>query len=156
MNQISGLAFELSGRPKQAIARYRAAIELAPNLAVAHHILAEAYLESGDYEDAYGALTRLADVRGGGHEAYRLYLEALSDPALIPEAVESLWSSPVYGFFDQADYFARLGRIEECLEALEREFEERNPYLPWVNALPRYGGLRSDPRFRRFLAKLGF
>jgi hypothetical protein len=80
----------------------------------------------------------------------------LKDPGLTSRAVETLWSTNVYGFFDQADYFARLGRIEECLQALERKFEERNPYLPWVNALPRFEGLRSDPRFRRFLATLGF
>ncbi len=156
VNLISGLAFELNGQHEEAISRYRDATELAPNLAVAHHILAEAYLDVGDYAGALSALNRVAELRGGGFEAYQVYVAALSDPARIPEAVESLWSAPVYGFFDQADYFARLGRIDECLEALEREFEEQNPYLPWVNALPRYEGLRSDPRFRRFLAKLGF
>ena len=156
VNLISGIAFELVGRSEEAISRYRHAIELAPNLAVAHHILAEAHLDNRDYESAYDVLTRLAEISGGGHEAYRVYIDALSDPTRVAGAVELISSSAVYGFFDQADYFARLGRIDECLQALEREFEERNPYLPWVNTLPRYEALRSDPRFRRFLARLGF
>jgi TolB-like protein/Flp pilus assembly protein TadD len=156
VNLISGMSLELTGQHEAAIARYRTAIELAPDLAVAHHILAEAYLDVARYEEALAVLNRLAELRGEGHEAYEIYIAALKDPGLTSRAVETLWSTNVYGFFDQADYFARLGRIEECLQALERKFEERNPYLPWVNALPRFEGLRSDPRFRRFLATLGF
>ena len=156
VNLISGLAFELSGQHAQAISRYQSAVDLAPELAVAQHLLAETYLELGQYERARVVLSRLAELRGGGHEAYEIYVAALTDPALTREAVEVIEVSPVYGFLNKADYFARLNQVDKCLEALEREFEERNPYLPWVNALPRFEALRSDPRFRRFLAKLGF
>ncbi len=51
-----------------------------------------------------------------------------------------------------SELLAHLGEADAALAALEEAVQERSPYLPWVNALPQFDPLRSDPRFQAILA----
>jgi hypothetical protein len=51
-----------------------------------------------------------------------------------------------------SELLAHLGATDAALAALERAAQQRSPYLPWVNALPQFDTLRSDPRFQAILA----
>lgn len=48
-----------------------------------------------------------------------------------------------------------LGRAEEALEFLERAVECRDGWLTWLGVEPRFDPLRTDPRFRGILRRIG-
>ena len=99
---------------------------------------------------------RLAQLNGTDREVYRAYLAALSDPALTPAAVTALRRGNVHGFPATSELLACLGQYDEALVALEQEYESRHPNLHWVNCVPSYDGLRSDPRFQDLLRRMNF
>jgi hypothetical protein len=55
---------------------------------------------------------------------------------------------------DFAYTYALLGDKDHVLEWLEKAYEERDPWL-YVNAEPRFDNLRSDPRFKDLVRRLG-
>jgi tetratricopeptide (TPR) repeat protein len=153
-NVIRSLMLILTGSADEAIPYIRRALALSPSLQNGWYILATAYIYTDSLAAAAAAYDTMAMLGGYDPKVYRAYVAALSDSTRIAEAVAVLQSPDVYGTVDGSEYLAHLGQAEEALAVLERAYEERRPYLPWINAYPQYEGLRSDPRFRRFLARL--
>jgi hypothetical protein len=52
--------------------------------------------------------------------------------------------------------YAGLGARDEALRWLEKSYEERSQWLCHMKGEPRLEGLRSDPRFKDFLRRIGF
>jgi hypothetical protein len=50
---------------------------------------------------------------------------------------------------------ASLGATDEAFAALERAFDERSDILAFLKVEPHWDPLRSDPRFRDMLARVG-
>ena len=50
--------------------------------------------------------------------------------------------------------YASLGEKDHAIEWLEKAYEERDPWL-YVKAEPKLDSLRSDPRFKDLLRRLG-
>jgi len=155
-NLILGLLLAFSGRPDDAIAAFERTLEIVPEWGLTYGGLAKAYVLIGDYAAAAPLFDRLAEVTGSDPEAYRAYLAALSDPAKIPAAVTALQATNVYSDVGGNEYLAHLGQFDEALAVLEQAYDERHPYLPWVNVDPMFDGLRSDPRFQDLLRRMNF
>jgi len=55
-----------------------------------------------------------------------------------------------------ASFYSILGETEKAIESLEKAYEEHNSSLIWIKYLPLlHDSLRSDPRFKYFLKKMG-
>ena len=54
-----------------------------------------------------------------------------------------------------AGIYLPLGEDGKVFEWLDRGYEERDFLIPWVNAMPDYDRLRSDPRFQDLVRRLG-
>ncbi len=50
--------------------------------------------------------------------------------------------------------FAELGQFDKAIEALEKCYELREERIVWMNNEPRFGSLRSDPRFQDLVVRL--
>jgi hypothetical protein len=48
-----------------------------------------------------------------------------------------------------------LGDKREALDWLEKAYEDRNWYMPWINLEPRFDPLHSDPRFADLVRRVG-
>jgi hypothetical protein len=48
-----------------------------------------------------------------------------------------------------------LGEMDAAFEWLDRAYEERSGWLPYVGAEPRLAPLRQDARFARLLDRIG-
>ena len=48
-----------------------------------------------------------------------------------------------------------LGEKDQALEQVEKAYEDRSDYLPFLNAEPAFDSLRSDPRFQDLLRRMG-
>jgi serine/threonine-protein kinase len=56
--------------------------------------------------------------------------------------------------FDAAECFLFAGETARALEWLEKAVVQRDPNAPYVNCLPLWSPLRSDPRFRALLGRM--
>ena len=55
---------------------------------------------------------------------------------------------------DWASVYTNLGDKDQAFEELEREFEERNGPLIYLNVAPMNDPLRDDPRFHDLLRRM--
>ena len=60
--------------------------------------------------------------------------------------------SPYY----TATVYAGMGNAQGALEWLERAYQERDGWIPYIQSQPEFDGLRSDPRFQALLGRMGF
>jgi hypothetical protein len=49
-----------------------------------------------------------------------------------------------------------VGDLDGTFAWLDKMYEERTPWLIFMNESPRYDRLRGDPRFQQLLRKIGF
>jgi serine/threonine-protein kinase len=146
-----GLLLTGNGRRADAKAAFERALELEPNMYSAAYLLASFCAMEGDYEGAAAMFELFAQLTNSDPKVFHTYLAALRDPSQRPAAVEALQALGFYGAIHGSDLLAHLGAVDAALAALERAAQKRSPYLPWVNALPQYDTLRSDPRFQAIL-----
>ena len=51
--------------------------------------------------------------------------------------------------------YAGLGETERAFASLNSALQERSHWLVWLKRDPRWNGIRSDPRFRELVRKVG-
>jgi serine/threonine-protein kinase len=154
-NLVLALNLETAGLFDEAVAQYKATLELAPDFTLAYYFLAMAYVHQADIVRADSTFRLLAERTGTDPAPYLAYIAALTNPENVDAALLALASDDVFRFIENSGYLATLGRLEETIEVLEQAYRERQPYLPMTNALPVYDGVRSDSRFVDFLRKMG-
>jgi adenylate cyclase len=142
-----------------AVTQWRSTLELDPNSADARLYLGLTYLQKGMFQQAREEFEHWAEVRreaptallaythaaaGDRAEAQRLLEELLSDsqPRRPPAAAIAL----IYG---------QLGDRDNAFRWLDRAVEERSSFLLFIKVSPRVDPLRSDPRFRELLQRIG-
>jgi hypothetical protein len=54
-----------------------------------------------------------------------------------------------------AEINAYLGDVDEAFQWLEKAYEYRTLWMPWVKVDPSLDALRSDPRFDQLLRRMG-
>ena len=142
-------------------AQFREVLAIDPHFAFGHYALGDVHAQQGRYEEALSDLTE--SVRLGGssvnHLAILSYVNGLAgrtDEArrlLLEIRVRANrgYASPIWSAL------AHLGlrEIDAAFEWLDRAFEERDGSLILVTASPEFDPLRSDPRFRALLERMG-
>ena len=54
-----------------------------------------------------------------------------------------------------ATFYARLGNVDETMKWLEKGYEERDFRMTLISVSQEFDGLRSDPRFRELVRRMG-
>jgi TolB-like protein/Flp pilus assembly protein TadD len=123
---LLGMAYEAQKNYDAAIAEYQAGLQLVPNHPYIKGMMGHAYAMSGRKKEALALLKdhALGFDQGG-----------LSD----------LKASYIY---------LALGDRDRALQLLERDYEQRDPELPYINADPVFDPIREDPRFIAILRKM--
>ncbi len=150
-----------AGQPDQAIAQCRKALDLDPGFMTAHHFLGRVYAAKGMYEEAIAAFDKAAGI-SSDNPALRSYLGyALAASGRREEAI---------GILDEMKelsarrylkpYFITLihvglGDHEQALAWLDRALEDRDPFMVDLAADPLLNPLRSNPRFRELVRRVG-
>jgi adenylate cyclase len=123
-----GRPFLQKGMFKEAIEQVEEAVKLSHETTVSLATLAQAYAAAGRMADAKRILDKLLTR---GTEQY----------------VPSYWIALVY---------TSMGNKDEAMKYLERALLERSSWLVWAKVEPRFDSLRSDPRFKSLLKRIGF
>jgi hypothetical protein len=58
-------------------------------------------------------------------------------------------------FEEIAHFHLRAGENDRALDWLERGYQARDPNLPYISSNPNYDSLRSHPRFKDLLRRMG-
>jgi len=143
-----------------ALAQTRRVLELAPNLPLALLFSGMAYCGKEQYDDAARGFAKLVELAGPGFKGYLGYSCAKAgrkDSALaILDELTVLSRTEAVPSFQLALVLLGLGRLEEALTWLEKAFEERAGWFPYIRQESFFDPLRGHPRFQDLVRRLNF
>ena len=146
----SGFHLYLSQQHEPDIDPLLRALELEPDFAVAHWALGLAYDQLGDWEKAEAA-HRSAVIHSGGSPTMESNLArslALSGRRRDAEALRDRLVRDGLAFYRKAAIDVALGENEAGIQAIERAFETRDPWLVVMKVDPMFEPIRKDRRVR--------
>ena len=143
----------------ESIRQSRKTIEMDTNFALAHNQLAQVYLQKHMYDEAIAELQKAVRLSGNSPTCTANLARAYVASGKRSEAVKLLGdlkkrSNPGYSNAAEiAMVYASLGDTDQAMNWLERGYEER--FNPGVLLRPGFDPLRSDPRFRNLVQRIG-
>jgi TolB-like protein/DNA-binding winged helix-turn-helix (wHTH) protein/Tfp pilus assembly protein PilF len=144
----------------ESIQQSRKTIEMDPNFAMAHNQLGQAYLEKRMYGGAITELQKGVQLSGDSPTCIANLARAYAASGKRNEAIKLLSdlkrrSNPSYSYGSEiATIYASLGDKDQAMNWLEKAYEER--FNPGVLMRPGFDPLRSDPRFKDLVRRIGF
>ena len=164
---LLGRDLTVAGRYEEAIAQYRRAMEIDSTSPLALGTgqegsfgLADVYAWQGRTAEAFTEYMRLARLEGIGAEELERFRAAYDDAGL-----PGYWRQRLDFELREAggraeplriaSLLARVGDAEQAARWVERAHEERAMALPFIAVLPVYDTVRSHPRFRAMLERIG-
>lgn len=144
----------------RAIGQYRKTLELDPNFAMAHHYLAQVFVQVGFFDESiaeYEEAMRLAGSRRGYlGELGAAY--AISDRrAEAMKMLEELKEESKRGYVSPSSMAIAcigLGEKDQAFAWLDRAYGERITIMAYLKVDPWFDSLRSDPRFQSLLRRM--
>ena len=154
-----GLRHYFARRYEVAIEEYEKALELSPGFAPGHWHLGWALEQTGRFEEAIAAAQTAIDASGGnplyiaslGH-AYAAQGETHKAREILGE-LEGLADERHVSAYHTAVIHAALGAHEEAFRLMATAFDERSPWIGYIQVDPRLDPLRQDPRFPHLLRR---
>ena len=143
-----------------AIAQVRRALEMEPNFLQAHYILVFSLVQRGLFAEA---LADVAQWRGSDETPWSLMMEAYihgraGQREQARQALEKLVQLRRRRAIDPGPLLLAhvgLGDREAAFAVLEEAYAEQSTALPSLKVNPIYDPLRDDPRFDRWLQRIG-
>ena len=145
----------------EAIEQYGQTLDMDPNNQPARFRLGLAYLQKGMPDRAVAELQRAANLSGGNarHVAFLGYAYALSgERGKAERLLNELQARSRQTYvcpYDIAIIHLGLGDKERALEWLEKTDRERDDWLLQLKVEPVMDSLRSEPRFRDLVRRVG-
>jgi adenylate cyclase len=157
-----GCAAYYARRYDQAIEQSRATLDLDPNYGLASYNVARGFGQKGLYKEAIAELNKggagsgdapLMNITELGyvHAMSGNKAEALRLLGNLREQAERKYVDP-YLF---AILYTGLGEKEQAFAWLDKAYEVRSCWIPWLRVEPKFDRLRSDPRFGDLLRRVG-
>ena len=149
-----------AGRYDQSIEQARKALEVDPNFWWSYQVLGQAYERKKQYAEAIAALekARQADINPTSL-GYLGYVYAVAgkkgEAQKVLEELKELSKLRYVSPYNIACIYAGLNDKDQAFEWLERSYQERSFYMTLLKADAVMDGLRSDPRFKDLLKRVG-
>ena len=154
INQWAGTIFLYAGLNDEAIPQYIRALTINPSDSFSRTNLGLSYIRKGEVDKGVLEIEKV----GGSADLLYAYLQAgrvedakkqlsrlLEHERMNPEL--SIWVASAY---------ANLGDNEKALDWLEKAFSDHVMYLTALNCDFYFDSLRTEPRFKALLEKIGF
>ncbi|HKR10884.1 MAG TPA: winged helix-turn-helix domain-containing protein [Pyrinomonadaceae bacterium] len=136
--------------------------ELEPNYMPIHFVLGCSYIQQGRLDDAIAEFKCILELDNEAYlalgymgHAYALNNQRAEAEVLrntLEETAKQKYVSP-YGILVIE---LALGNHERVFELLEHLCDERNEWVVWLKVSPELRSLRSEPRFKGLLNRIGF
>ena len=160
-NTVFGCIYFYARRNDQALEQFEKAIKLNPDFFVTYYHLAWLYSNEGHYPDAITALTKGRLFAGDARVKVAAPYEVALRTAFATEGAKGFWQQiqkeedSAVGEFGNPQVYAQLGDEQKALKELQRNYEERLPLATLANVDPAFDSLRSDPRFKELVWRMG-
>jgi serine/threonine-protein kinase len=145
-------------RYDEAINQAKSVLETNPNFDHARSVLGVCYLQKGMHDQAIAEFQNrtIPGTRGTGDlgRAYALSgrrTEALKEIDRLQQLSKQRYVAPL----SFALIYASLGDKDNGLEWLEKAYEDRSTRLVWIKVDPSLDNLRSEPRFKAIIERMG-
>ncbi len=160
-NSDLGLHYWGAQQYDEAIDQFNKTIELDPDFSLPYWNLGYVYLEMGMLQEAIAALEK-AVALSGEHPGFKAVLglvyakaDRKGEALKILEELKQLSTGRYVSSLKIDHIYIGLGENDLALEWLEKAYEERDATLVWIKVSRVYDSLRSDPRFKALLKKIG-
>jgi TolB-like protein/Tfp pilus assembly protein PilF len=158
VNAAAGRALCYARQYEASVEQLKKTIDLDPHLPLGHCYIAMTYSLQGRYEEALAAAQKAVEISGELPWATCVLGKvhvSMGNRAAAMKILHEWESSGIASPVLVADIYLPLGEDNKVFEWLEKAYEERDFLIPWVNAMPEYDRLRSDPRFQDLIRRLG-
>lgn len=147
----------------RAIELCEKALEVEPDFMFAYWYLSEIYRQRGEFEKSIEASLRKGFAESGESssrdartEAKNLFRRYDGQRAYLQDSVSDLKRRHPFGLaYEVARLSAALGDKEQAVDYLEKSYQHRIFLLPFVGVDPIFSDLRSEPRYRDLLRRMG-
>lgn len=151
--------YYFGGEPARALEQSRTTLERFPESLLAWYVLGLSHLSLGQVHEGIAALEKATSL---SREPFGLgYLGCAYALAGRPEAarvlLDELLARKAQRFVPLKPLtllYTALGETDRALGALEDAYDQRDPTLFGVTAVPLFAGLRGHPRFEALVARL--
>lgn len=142
------------GNHEAAIEPLQKALGMQPNHTVANFVLGQAYAALGRYDEATAAFTKAA--RNSPKWAWGLAQgDALAgNTADARDFAAKLEQEETPDPWALAEIYVALGDHDAALTWLERGYEVRRDWMPWMQSNTFFKPLRDEPRFKEIVRRL--
>ncbi len=163
INTNLGVHYYFARQYEQAARQLTTTLEMAPNFAYAHNVLAGVYFQKPTLGDSIAECQKAVDlepdnpryigllgiayaIAGKRSESLKILddLQELSRRRYVPP----VWSALIQAYL--------RGKRDGILDALERGYEDRFEQMQQLKVSPIFDPLRSEPRFQALLDKMNF
>lgn len=147
-------------RYDEAVRQFQKVINMQPDYPQAHEYLGYAYAAKGMYAEAIAEYQKAISIEEDPMliQAYVGYAYAMSgkrDEALA--ILDKLKTTKEYvSPAELAVLYAGLGDKEEAIASLERAYAAHDLQIQYLKVEAHYDSLRSDPRFKDLMLRVGF
>jgi TolB-like protein/DNA-binding winged helix-turn-helix (wHTH) protein/Tfp pilus assembly protein PilF len=155
-----GCAAYYAGRFEQSIEFGRQMNQMEPGNGLAHYNLARSLGQTRRYTEALQELEKTESIWGRLPSvlAERGFVyAAMGNSVGAKKILAELRSRSPKEFIDPypvAFILVALGEKDEALTSLERAYQLRSAWMPWIQVEPKFQSLHSEPRFVALLQKL--
>ena len=161
INAVVGRVYMFARRFDEAIESLLLTLEINPNYQLTRLWLVESYVFKGMYNEAFSFLPKTLDEAGGATYAlwtlgWAYAVSGQKDEALIIlEKLKELSKEKYVSSIYMAYINIALGDHDSAFKLLDKAYDEREPFMSWLNAFGMFDPLRPDPRFKALLKKMG-
>ena len=144
----------------EAIVQYQKTIELDPNFSTAYFFLGRAYEGKGMYDQAVEAYMKAGAINQLPEQTMNEMREVYKKSgwkAFIQANLDRLMASQRDSLppYFAATFYVKLGQNDEAIKLLERAYQERDFRMIMITVSYEFDSLRSDPRFRDLVRRVG-
>lgn len=156
-----GYVFLFAGDLDRAERQFKEIVDLEPDYSPGYLSLMNVYGVKGRYEEALRAGEKALEISppfvaytGGLGHLYAVAGKKDKAYAFLTDLRERSAKGYVSSFWVAAIYLG-LSDFDNAFEWLEKAYEERDSNLIYVTVVPFFDPVRSDPRYKKLLIKMG-
>jgi len=160
ITQVGSISFYQRQYDK-AIEQCKRALEINPDFSWTHKVLARIYVQKSEVEEAIAEAQKAVTLSGGSTEYQSIlgYIYAVNgekkEAKNILKQLEELEKKKNISLFHKALIYEALGETDQAFSFLEASFERREFGMLTLKVSPELDSLRSDPRFKVLMEKVG-
>jgi TolB-like protein/Tfp pilus assembly protein PilF len=162
INVNIGSVLLLTHQFEEAVRQYQRTLDIDPNYYPARYGLGCVAAAKGDYGEAVSEFEKVHQLEedndialGAMGRAYALAGNKSQAEKVLRE-LKTIAKRKYVSSYSYALVYTGLGQKEQALKSLEKGYEERDDWMVTLNVMLEFESLRSEPRFKDLLRRIGF